>query len=134
MSGQVLRLMVWVAPSSFASASVWSLPPTAMIFAHPAIRAAMMALMPTVPQPNTAIDEPNSGLSALSTVPAPVWMPQPIGATTARSTSSYGTLTALWAATTAYSANDDWPKNIDSVLPFWLRREVPSGRTPPKLI
>ena len=55
----------------------------------------------TVPQPNTAMEEPNSGRSRLSTAPAPVWMPQPMGPIKARSTSSYSTLTALASFTTA---------------------------------
>ena len=55
------RFMVWVAPSFFANSRDLGFPPTAMIFAQLAIFAAIIALIPTVPQPNTAIEEPNFG-------------------------------------------------------------------------
>ena len=51
-----------------------------MIGEAPTMRAAITAERPTPPAPNTARLEPAGGASALSTVPVPVWMPQPSGA------------------------------------------------------
>ncbi len=52
----------------------------AMIGPAPATLAAITAASPTEPEPNTAKDCPGRSLSAFSTAPAPVWMPQPSGA------------------------------------------------------
>ena len=52
-----------------------------MIIEAPAITAASTAAMPTAPVPNTARLAPGGTASVLSTAPAPVWMPQPKGAT-----------------------------------------------------
>ena len=71
-----------------------------MTVLHPAIFAAMTALSPTAPQPYTAIVEPNAGLRQASTVPLPVWMPQPKGPSSSSSTSS-GTFTTLRSSATA---------------------------------
>ena len=49
--------------------------------------AAAIALKPTAPAPNTAIDVPAWGRREFSTAPAPVWMPHPSGPTSRRSTS-----------------------------------------------
>jgi hypothetical protein len=53
-----------------------------MIVEQPAIAAASTAAMPTAPVPNTARLAPDGTASVFSTAPAPVWMPQPKGATT----------------------------------------------------
>ena len=45
----------------------------------PAIRAAITALKPTLPTPNTATDCPGRTWKSLRIAPAPVWMPQPKG-------------------------------------------------------
>ena len=47
---------------------------------HAVTAAAMMAAQPTAPAPNTARVRPGSGRRTLRTAPAPVWMPQPRGA------------------------------------------------------
>ncbi|VFT75075.1 Uncharacterised protein [Klebsiella aerogenes] len=83
-----------------------------MICEQPVNFAAMMALSPTAPQPNTTMDSPITGFRRLSTVPLPVWMPQPSGPSRVRSTSG-STTTALLARVTTYWLKDDWPKNRD---------------------
>ncbi len=72
----------WVAPSSRAFASRGGTRSTATMVVQPDRRAAMIAAKPTEPAPKTAMLLPAGGRSELSTEPAPVWMPQPNGATT----------------------------------------------------
>lgn len=70
----------------------------------------------------------------LSTVPAPVWMPQPSGPTSSSGISA-GIFTTLRALTMEWVANDDCPKNEpctswpDSLFIVML----PSSRTPAML-
>ena len=68
-----------------------------MIGLAPAILAAMIAAIPTVPVPNTAIGNPARTFMLRSTAPAPVISPQPIGASrsSGRSRALSGTRTTL---------------------------------------
>ncbi len=93
-------------PSSSARVRRAEIGSTAMTFPHPAIRAAMIAAIPTAPSPNTAIADPGSGRRTLKTVPAPVWSPQPSGPASATGTSG-GRRTALRAEATACDAIED---------------------------
>ena len=74
--------------------------------------AAMTADSPTPPAPKMAIDELGSGRRTFMTPPAPVWMPQPNGATTSKGTSS-GMATTLRSGMTAPVAKLDWPKKCE---------------------
>ncbi len=94
--------------------------------------AAMMALRPTEPAPNTASDWPCPTFSELSTAPAPVWMPQPMGARRSSGMSS-GARIAWRASQMAWVAKEDWPKKWPCTLsPARLSALVPSARAPPK--
>lgn len=79
---------------------------TAMMREQPATTAAMTALSPTAPAPNTAMVLPSSGEREFSTPPAPVWMPQPSGPNSSSGTDG-STLTTLRSVATAYVANED---------------------------
>jgi len=96
--------------------------------------AAITELMPTLPTPKTASDEPDSGSRAFITAPAPVWMPHPSGPTTSRGTSS-STLTTLRSLAIEYSAQEDWAKKQPLTRsPSCESGEVPSPtRSPRKL-
>src|SRR5919197_675473 len=65
-------LIVWVAPSSRASASRLSCTSTALIGSQPATLAAIRPDRPTAPTPNTAKESPGLGCMLLNTAPAPV--------------------------------------------------------------
>ena len=69
----------------------------------------MTAERPTAPVPKTAMLLPAGARSALSTAPAPVWMPQPNGAATSSGIES-GSLTTLRSPATECVAKLDWPK------------------------
>jgi hypothetical protein len=56
--------------------------------------AAIIALKPTDPTPNTAIDDPAGARKAFNTAPAPVCTPQPREPNISRGI-SFGTLTVL---------------------------------------
>ncbi len=58
---------------------------TATIVPQPEAWAAAMAAIPTAPTPKTTRLSEGPGLKMLSTVPAPVWKPQPYGAIVGRS-------------------------------------------------
>ena len=77
-----------------------------MIVVAPATRAAMIAARPTAPAPKTAIDEPARTLIAISTEPAPVWIPQPSGPRISRG-SQRSMTTALRGVAIACVAKDD---------------------------
>ena len=72
--------IVWVAPNSLATASFSSLISQAMILLQGESLAAIIALRPTAPQPVISIEVSAAGRRTFRTVPAPVWIPQPIGA------------------------------------------------------
>lgn len=100
---------------------------------HPAITAAITALMPTVPVPNTAMLLPAGGRRALSTAPAPVWIPHPSGPRSS-SGAAGSILTTFRSVASAWVAKDDWPKNAPWMAASPLRNVVlPSGRVPAKL-
>ena len=71
--------------------------------------AAMTAESPTAPAPSTTSVFPGRGASTFQTAPAPVWTPQPSGATSSSGTAG-STLTTLRSSTMARSENDDCPK------------------------
>jgi hypothetical protein len=76
---------------------------------------------------------PAGGRTALSTAPAPVWMPQPNGATTSSGTAG-SSLTTFRSVATAWVAKLDWPKKCEWIgLPARRRAVDPSGRVAPKL-
>ena len=83
-----------------------------MIGEQPTMAAAMTAESPTPPTPKMAIDELGSGRRMLMTLPAPVWIPQPNGATSSNGTSS-GMATTLRSGMTAPVAKLDWPKKCE---------------------
>ena len=83
-----------------------------MIGETPTMRAAITAERPTPPTPNTARLEPAGGASALSTVPVPVWIPQPSGAASSNGMSR-GSTTTLRAETTATLEKLDCPKKCE---------------------
>ena len=81
----------------------------------------------------TAMVDPAAGFRLFSTAPAPVCRPQPSGPSSS-SGASAGTGTTERAATTAWVANDDWPKKCEETTSSPERRaEEPSARRPPKL-
>ncbi len=105
---------------------------TAMIRPAPTALAAMIALRPTEPAPNTARVWPAPSFNELSTAPAPVWIPHPRGARCSSGMSS-GALTAWRASQTAWVAKEDWPKKAPcTVSPSFDRGLEPSARAPPK--
>src|SRR3569833_3152439 len=91
----------------------------ATIVAAPQSRAAITAALPTLPAPITTIEAPGLTLSASITAPAPVMIPQPIGATTSSGT-SWGTGTAPRACAMQWVAKLDWAKK-------WLATVSPSA-------
>ena len=96
----------------------------------------MMALMPTDPTPKTASVLPSLTSSVFMTAPAPVWMPQPSGAISARSVSC-GTRTRHDLCTSVCRANVLCPKKVlkSGVSPSSLKNAaVPSARLPPKFL
>ena len=101
-----------------------------MIGSQPATFAAMIALSPTPPTANTAMLWPGWASSARSTVPAPVWTPQPSGPSNSIGASS-GTFTALRSVAMECVAKEDWQKKCEwTGCPFWLIAVEPSSRTP----
>ena len=89
-----------------------------------------------LPVPNTAIGSPARTCIALSTAPAPVISPQPIGARRAsgRPAALSGTRTTLrwWAI--AWVANADWPKKLAAIgSPASVMLGEPSARAPDQL-
>lgn len=67
-----VELTVWVAPNARAVSSLSSATSIAMIVAAPAMRAPLIALMPTPPVPMIAIVSPAWTSAVLMTAPAPV--------------------------------------------------------------
>ena len=98
--------------------------------AAPEDAAAMMAAMPTAPAPNTAMVQPGSGRSASRIAPAPVWMPQPSGASVVQRRVVRHIDKAALVARPACRAKADWPKK----WPCTGRRHgglwLPSARSP----
>ena len=80
-----------------------------MIVVLPTTLAAIMALKPTDPAPNTAIEEPGLTLREFMTPPAPVCTPHPSGASFSRGTSLL-TRTTFLSVMRACDAKEDWPK------------------------
>ena len=101
-----------------------------MIDSTPSAAAAAIAASPTAPTPYTTRLSSFAGLITLSTVPAPVWKPQPYGASRVRS-SSGSTLTQLSAYASACAARLDWPKKLPNTgLPSRWSEVLPSIRMP----
>ena len=106
---------------------------TAMIGEQPTMAAAMTADSPTPPAPKIAIDELGSGRRMFMTPPAPVWIPQPNGATSSKGTSS-GIVTTLRSGMTAPVAKLDWPKKCECTgSPSREIAVLPSARVARKL-
>ena len=98
----------------------------------PRMAAAMIAAQPTAPAPNTASTDSGPGRKALRMAPAPVWMPQPSGASV-ESGASAGTFTRPRSWMRACLANVDWPKKWPwTGSPARRIVALPSGREPPK--
>src|SRR5258706_3371521 len=100
--------IVRVQPSSLASGNLLSMISMPMISDAPEIFAAITALSPTPPNPNTATLWPGRTFAALNTAPAPVTTAQPnIAATSSGIDES--ALTTVVGDVTAYYANDEMP-------------------------
>ena len=110
---------------------------TMMMVEQFATTAASRAEHPTAPVPKITIDEPASGLSTVSTAPAPVVSPQPSGPRISSGT-DFGTFATERSDTLAKLAKLDWPKKwLETTVPpspfGSLSAVLPSGRLPPKL-
>ncbi len=76
--------------------------------------------------------DPASGRKTRRTAPAPVWIPQPNGATMSSGTSG-SSRTTLRSVATANAAKLDWPKKWEWIgRPSTERAVDPSGRQAPK--
>ena len=108
--------MTSVAPSSFASANLFSTTSTAMMRSAPAMRQPWIAASPTPPAPNTAAVEPGSTRAQFRTAPMPVITPQLISAATSNGMSS-AIFTAAFSCSSMRSAKLERSKKSWSASP-----------------